>query len=571
MTIKTPWGRTSFSWVLVLAGIAVLILGCSLIFLWKEGSPAVKAYDLKAEQPLELSWYLQRGDTTKCNFTISGGNEWANFTIKNPLGVIVYSNSSEGPYPYLGEYTAQDSGLHKFIFESSENATKSILVDFRSPSEPPHYRLGVLIVFGSIVTLFFGLCGLWSYYRYGSKQLESVRIDPAELGFWEPLISKIGKDDVTVPLLGKFRYWMWCILFGILLYISGGISAVLSDTIIPDLTRGLNKGFYTDFYFLTLSIVTGLTSLFAIRALRGLGDKLVYTDQHLADSLETEAKRVRDQATGTIGNELDIEGLVRNAKSDTWLRNSKGWYYASFGILGGVGAFVGWWTVTHNPSLWIGGQLSGPWIFFIACCGVIGLTVGALIFVSAKGITILCLYCKMHVLSHSISDPKGVSDRINIGYNPDRLSGLKEIGEFSFELDLAAAIPSFAFLASYLSGTEVYGLASLICLCIYTLILVGILFLPLYPFHVKMASAKELALANVNKRFCDAYSEIQESNKTDPRQVRKLKDVYLLQERIARKPVWPFPRWDLKLLATLSLPVLLSVLSTYISKLLGIA
>jgi hypothetical protein len=332
----------------------------------------------------------------------------------------------------------------------------------------------------------------------------------------------------------------------------------------------LAKGFGTDFYFLTLSIVTGLTSLFALRALRGLGDKLVYTDRHLADSLNTKARGAHKQENGTISGKLNLEELERNARGNTWLGHSELWYWVSFIGFGGIGTFVGWWTATHNPTVWIGLSLSVPWWFCIFGCGVIGATVGALIFVSAKGITILCFYCKTRVLPHNISDSMGESDRISIGYNPDRLSGLKRIGEFSFELDLAAAIPSFAFLASYASGTELRSLSSLICLFAYTFILAGILFLPLYPFHVKMASAKESALANINKRFCDVCSGIEKTVEADWKRVRKLKDIYLLQERIARKPVWPFPRWDLKLFATLSMPLLLSVLSDYISKHLGL-
>jgi len=556
--IKKRWGETSPGWILVILGIVALAIGCLLIFYWKEGIPAAGTYKLAAEQ--ELSGYLQRGDTAICNFTISGGNEQADFTIKNPFGVVVYNDSAESPYPYLHNFTARHSGRHSFIFENSENVTKFIQADFRSPLEPPHYILGVLIVFGSIMILFFGMCGLWSCYRYGSKQLESVGIDPTKFGFREVLISNIGRDGVTVPLLGKFRYWMWCILFGISLYISGGISAVVSDTVVPNPNENLFKGFSTDFYFFTLSIVTGLTSLFVLRALRGLGDKLVYTDRHLADSLNTKARGAHNRENEIISGELDPGELEEDARKKTWLRSSKLWYWVSFIGFGGIGTFVGGWAATHNSTVWIGLPWSASWLFCIFGCGVIGATVGALIFVSAKGITILCFYCKTHVLPSNISDPAGESDRIIIGYNPDRLGGLKRIGEFSFELDLAAAIPSFAFLASYASGTELYGLSSLICLFAYTLILAGILFLPLYPFHVKMASAKESALANINKRFCDAYFGFEKSTG----------DIYLLQERIARKPVWPFPRWDLKLFATLSMPVLLSVLSNYISKHLGL-
>jgi hypothetical protein len=173
--------------------------------------------------------YLQRGDTVECNFTISGGNERANFTIKNPYGLVDDGMFAEGSYPHLHNYTAKHSGRHIFVFEDSENVTKFVRADFSSPLQPPYYLLGVLIVFGSIVFLFFGMCSLWSYYRYGSKELESAKINPAKLGFSELLISNkyigIVNDKAVVPLLGRFlgrfRYWMFCILFGIILYIVG--------------------------------------------------------------------------------------------------------------------------------------------------------------------------------------------------------------------------------------------------------------------------------------------------------------------------------------------------------------
>jgi hypothetical protein len=404
-----------------------------------------------------------------------------------------------------------------------------------------------------------------------------VKLDPARFpkGFWEFLFSNkyigIGNDYVDVPLLGKFRYWMWCVLFGILLYILGGISAVLSDTVVPDSTREIEKGFGGDFYFLTLSIVTGLTSLFVLRALRGLGDKLVYTNRHLTCSLDSKVRHTRDRTERTISGELDLKNLEKDAIDHSWLKknNMKFWYWVSFSGFGLIGLFVGWWTATHNPTVWIGIPWSFPWCFCIVGCGVVGATVGALIFVSAKGITILSFYCKTCFLPHNTSDPEREPDRISIGYDPDRLSGLKRIGEFSFELDFAAATPSFAFLASYISGTELRSLTSLICLSAYTLILFTILFLPLHPFHIKMASAKESALADINRKFYDAYFEIQKSDGRDWTRVRKLEDIYLLQERISKKPLWPFPRWDPKLFATLFLPVLLSVVSNYISMILG--
>jgi hypothetical protein len=415
-----------------------------------------------------------------------------------------------------------------------------------------HYRLGFYFVLISIPFLSYFAFGFASLNRNGTKQLKDMPTDPAKLGFWEGYISQIGKTGKTL------RYWMKCILLGWILWASVGVSSVLSNTLISD-TAGVTKGFISDYYFLTLSIVTGCTSLLAIRALRGLGDKLEDSSKHLKGHSCEESKETKS-----------VADLVEEEKSSKWLGQSKRfWYCAASLVFALTGGIVGIVTAAGNPSHWYGfGHLISS-VPFVICCGFIGFTVGTLVFISARGIAILKRYCRECVLPKDIfaSSPYKLNSQKVDEPCDLSLDRLKKIGHFSFELNLAAAIPSFAFFMSYLSGTKVDGPASLICLTAYTVILICISILPLLPFHTKMATAKEDALEIVNREFRATYSKYQAG---DRELVSKLRDLFDFHERIDKMPAWPLDRWiDSKLLVTIPLPVVLGVLSTFVSKLLG--
>jgi len=146
--------------VLLSAGIVFFVVGFFLTFFWmklKQGSYVVKAGGI-----LELSWYLQKGDRTEGGFTVSGGNEEASLSIKNPSGQIIYSWYAKGRYD--NGFTAQDSGVYTMIFRNLDNVNdQTIDVHFRSPYEPRltiYDEVGLLMMVGSGVILFFGIRSL---------------------------------------------------------------------------------------------------------------------------------------------------------------------------------------------------------------------------------------------------------------------------------------------------------------------------------------------------------------------------------------------------------------------------
>lgn len=544
--------------MLVFAGIALCVLGFFLAFgksiEWMEGSLGPSHYDVKAGSEYTFMWYFQKGDRTEINFAISGGREEVRFYIRNPSGAILCDMRVVGSM-FNCSLDAEDSGVHSFTFENLDNVTDTAIhANFQLPHglrPTNHYREGYLAALGGIVTLLLGMFSLYSlHYDKDMKQSEDELRDPTKFDFTEIFITRIGRNGKIL------RYWMRCILFGITIYIIGGVGAVLSNTLIPNQAGDLTSYFF-DIYFLTLSIVTGLTPLFAIRALRGLHAKLVFTDRHFLDNSSVEPEET-DRSIEVVTKRL--EDLLKDMRaSSTWLdgrrkRARTSYYYSLLAVFSAIGLLVGVLTVRVYPNSWIGSQHAVSSVAFIFCCMCIGLTVGALIFISLRGVAFLSYYCQKYVFPAKVP-----------AFTPDKLVGLKKVGEFSADLNLAAAIPSIAFFASYLSGTQILGAVSLICLSTYTVVLFVILVLPLRPFHAKMVSVKEESLKEVNRRFRAVNSRLSQTGL----ELENKLDICEMHDRIVKRPVWPLDLWiDSRFMSTVSLPVLLSILSNLLSRLL---
>jgi len=144
--------------VLLSAGIALCVVGFLLVLFWMDAPLKQGSHVVKVGGTFELSWYLQSGDRTEGGFTVSGGNEEANLSIKNPSGEIIYKWYAKGRYD--NGFTAQDTGVYTMIFENLDPVNdQSIYVGFRSPYEPRltiYDGVGLLIMtMGSGMILFF--------------------------------------------------------------------------------------------------------------------------------------------------------------------------------------------------------------------------------------------------------------------------------------------------------------------------------------------------------------------------------------------------------------------------------
>jgi hypothetical protein len=148
---------------LLCAGIAIFGLGFFLSFFWMEGGGLLPAnHVLDAGAKLEFSWYMERGDRAEGSITVSGGNEEARYSIRNPSGVIVQVVDVKGRYD--PGFKASDFGVYSFIFENLDSVSdQNIFLAFVSPDEPRLTRYdwaGLLMMVGSVFILCLGVNAL---------------------------------------------------------------------------------------------------------------------------------------------------------------------------------------------------------------------------------------------------------------------------------------------------------------------------------------------------------------------------------------------------------------------------
>ncbi len=151
--------KRNVTMVLLPFGIALFVVGFFMTF-WTDALLQQGSYIVKAGDTLELSWYLQEGDRTEGFFTVSGGNEEASLSIKNPSGEIIYNWYAKKRHD--NGFTAQDAGVYTMIFKNLDDANDEIIgVHFRSPYEPRitlYDKAGLLIMIVSVVILSFSIC-----------------------------------------------------------------------------------------------------------------------------------------------------------------------------------------------------------------------------------------------------------------------------------------------------------------------------------------------------------------------------------------------------------------------------
>ncbi len=147
-----------FTLVFLVIGVA-LIVGVVLALLWVDAPLPQGSYVVKADSTLQLSWYLQRGDRTEGDFTVSGGNNEGSLTVTSPSGKIImnwYANGS-----YSNGFTAQENGFYTMIFTNLDSVSdQTIEVYFKSPYEPRltiYDVIGLLVMAGGGAIIFLAL------------------------------------------------------------------------------------------------------------------------------------------------------------------------------------------------------------------------------------------------------------------------------------------------------------------------------------------------------------------------------------------------------------------------------
>lgn len=165
-----------------------------------------------------------------------------------------------------------------------------------------------------------------------------------------------------------------------------------------------------------------------------------------------------------------------------------------------------------------------------------------------------------------------ISQERVLALNPDKVGGLRPLGQFSLGLDIAFALPSFVVFFYLTQGVSIVNPIVVVTLLLYTIILIVVFFIPLSAAHDSMLKAKERAHNQVNEIFKEINSKISTRNKRfNFKHIKSLQDVYFLYEQVSKMAVWPL-NIDiiLKFIATSSFPIVGSLIVAYVTQLLGV-
>lgn len=379
---------------------------------------------------------------------------------------------------------------------------------------------------------------------------DSVKLfDSASFEFREVLLSSLGTD-------GKLPFWVKCISFGVLLYGVGIVVSFVSNTLLPWTETGIVcKPYLTDYSFTILCIVLGCTLAFLLSTLRKLDDSLTQVSKRIG-------------IMSTVHNEkkfMDFVSWMRRwmPTGERFFEKPKFWYHLETICGALLGMLIAlYWSIYSTELFWGRAQFPVSALYFILFCGILAYVLGATIFVTMGSVKAIRRYCKDFI----------TKDRV-LALNPDKVGGLRPLGQFSLGLDIAIALPSFVIFSYLAQGVSITHPIVATLLVLYTIVLIVVFFIPLSAAHDSMLEAKEIAYDQVNEIFKEISSKISTGDKGfNPKQIKVLKDVYFLYEKISRMAVWPLNiSIIIKFVATSLFPIVGSLIVAYVSSILGIS
>ena len=369
----------------------------------------------------------------------------------------------------------------------------------------------------------------------------------ASFDFPEFFFSYLGSD-------GKLHFWGKCIVFSAMLYGLGIVANFVSSTLLPTTGTDIKTVYLQDYSFMTVCAVLGCTLIFLLSTLRKLDDTLVVVNKRIG-------------AISTPSDEKRFTEFV--LWMERWMPAGerlfeKPWFWYHLETVGGaiLGALTGIYWSIYSPVHWWGKvQHTVPALYFIFSCAVFAYAMGAVIFATMGSIKVVRRYCREFI----------TQDRIR-ALNPDQVGGLRPLGQFSLNLDIAFALASFVIFSYLAQGVSIVHPVVTLTLGLYTMVLVVVFFIPLSAAHDSMLEAKEKAYDQVNEIFKEVNSKISPENKGfNFRQTEALKDVYFLYEKVSKMAVWPLNIGILlKFVATSSFPIVGSLIVAYLSKIIGV-
>ena len=362
--------------------------------------------------------------------------------------------------------------------------------------------------------------------------------NPASFEFSEFLLSKLGSD-------GKIPFWAKCIGFSALLYGVGAMANFVSNTLLPWTATGLETSYLMDYSFIVASAVLGYTLALLLSTLRKLDDALIQVGERIG-------------AISTPSDEKKFTEFV------LWVRRGMPagerfylkppfWYHLETigGALLGALFAIYWSFYSTNVWWWGDSQYVVSAFYFISFSAVAAYVVGAVIYVTMGAVIVVRRYCRTFISQEKV-----------LALNPDKVGGLRPLGQFSLGLDIAFALPSLVIFSYLAQGVSIADPTVMVILPLYTIVLIVVFFIPLGAAHNSMLEAKERAHNQVNEIFKDINSKISTRNKRfNFKHIKALKDVYFLHEEVSKMAVWPLNiSIILKFVAASSFPVVGSVI-----------
>lgn len=366
-------------------------------------------------------------------------------------------------------------------------------------------------------------------------------------GFPEFLLTTLGSD-------GRFPYWAKCVGFGFLLYAAGAIASYASNSLLPFSDANGGTSYSGDYSFIVVCVVLGCSMAFLLSTLRKLDKAIVQVNKRMGIISTPDDERKFTEFTSWTTKWMPA--------GESFLMKPVFWYYLETAGGAFLGALVAtYWSMYSRAAFW--GEIQFPIssAYFIFFCALLTYVLGASLFVSIGSVKAIRRFCKDFVGQEKI-----------LALNPDKVGGLRPIGQFSLHLDIVFAMPSFVIFSYLIQGVSIANPVVILLLLLYTIALVVVFFVPLAAAHDSMLEAKDRAYDQVNGIFKEVSSKISQGGKDFTLlQIKALKDVYFLYEKVSKMAVWPL-NLDivLKFAVTSSFPIIGSLIVAYVSSIFGL-
>lgn len=347
---------------------------------------------------------------------------------------------------------------------------------------------------------------------------------------------------------------MKCISFSSLIYGVGVVATYVSHTLFPWTGTGIETPFLLDYSFMIVCMVMGCILAFLISTLRKLDDAMVQVSKRIG-------------AISTPADERKFAEYVSYIKQwmpagERFFEKPLFWYYLD--TLGGtiLGVLFGvYWSIYSTKFFWGRAEFTLAALYFISFCAITAYVIGAVVFATMGSIKAVRRYCKEFITPERV-----------FALNPDKVGGLRPLGQFSLGLDISFALASFVIFSYLIQGVPITNPIVMVTLLLYTIVLVVVFFIPLSTAHDSMLEAKERAYDQINDIFKEVNSRISTGkHRFDFEHIKALKDVYFLHEKVSKMAVWPLNiSIVLRFVAISSFPIVGSLIVAYVSQLLGI-